>query len=94
MGSLRAENHKQNLEIASLKETVQLQNKTISQHESKIQELITVDQQQYLVAKDVLDSFHPLSCVARKKMKMIKRILTYSTVHQPTALTLLDWATL
>ena len=43
MGSLRAENQKQNMEITSLKETVQLQNKTISQHETTIKELITND---------------------------------------------------
>jgi len=41
MRSLRDENRKQNLDIASLKETVQLQNTTINQHESTIKELIT-----------------------------------------------------
>ena len=43
MGSLRTENQKQNLEITSLKETVQLQNKTISQHETTIKDLISND---------------------------------------------------
>ena len=39
MGLLRNENHKQNAEIASLKETVHLQNKTIYRHETTIEEL-------------------------------------------------------
>ena len=43
MGSLRVENHKQNTEIASLKETVNQQNKTINQHETTIKELISDD---------------------------------------------------
>ena len=43
MRSLREENKKQNYEIASLKETVQLQNKTINQHEKTIKELISDD---------------------------------------------------
>ena len=43
MGSLRVENHKQNMEIASLKETVKQQNKTINQHETTIKELISDD---------------------------------------------------
>jgi len=43
MGSLRVENHKQNTEIASLKETVNQQNKTINQHEITIKELISDD---------------------------------------------------
>ena len=43
MGLLRAENHKQNAEITSLKETVQSQNKTIHQHETVIKELITFE---------------------------------------------------
>ena len=43
MGSFRAENHKQNMEIANLKETVQLQNKTINQHEAAIKTLTTTD---------------------------------------------------
>jgi len=41
MGLLRNENQKQNAEIASLKETVQSQNKTIHQHGIVIKELIT-----------------------------------------------------
>jgi len=43
MGALRDENQKQNMEIASLKETVQLQNNTIIQHEAAIKELIIAD---------------------------------------------------
>ena len=43
IGSLRDGNLKQNLEIFSLKATVQLQNTTISKHETTIKELITVN---------------------------------------------------
>jgi len=39
MGSLRDENLKQNMEIASLKETVQLQNQTINRQEKTIKKL-------------------------------------------------------
>lgn len=43
MGSLREENYNQNLEIASLKATVQVQNKTINQHDKTIKELMNDD---------------------------------------------------
>jgi len=42
MGLLRNENHKQNAEITSLKETVQSQNKTIHRHETVIKELVVI----------------------------------------------------
>jgi len=69
MGSLRAENQKQNIEIASLKETVDLQNKTINQHEAAIKELTTTDDHK-MIKKD-----HPESSTATSRHKRPARLL-------------------
>jgi len=53
MGSLRDENHKENMAIASLKEKVRLQNKTFNQHETGIKKLLNDDLR-------MIKSDHPL----------------------------------
>jgi len=58
MGALRNENQKQNIEIASLNETVQLQNTTINQHEAVIKQLATTDNHK------MIDNDHPISSSA------------------------------
>jgi len=62
MGSLKDENHKQNMELASLKETVRLQNKTISQHETTIKHLIADNHR-------IIKSDHPVSSAAMTRRK-------------------------
>jgi len=67
MGYLRAENHKQNMEIASLKETVQIQNKTINQHESTIKKIIIDDR--------------PVSSAGQSRRKRPARLLPVSILR-------------
>ncbi len=74
MGSLRDENHKQNMEIASLKETVQLQNKTISQHEATIKQLTTDNHW-------IIKSDHPASSVAKTRRKRPAQITPTSDLY-------------
>ncbi len=72
IGSLREENHKQNMEITSLKETVQLQNKTISQHESTIKNLKNNDHR-------MIKGDHPASPSAiTTRRKRPARLIPYS----------------
>ena len=71
MGSLRDENRKQNMEIASLKETVQLQNKTISQQEIIIKELIADNHR-------IDKSNHPVSSAAMSRRKRPAQLIPAS----------------
>ena len=67
MGYLRAENHKQNVEIASLKKTVQIQNKTLNRHESTIKKIIIDDR--------------PVSSAGQSRRKRPARLLPVSILR-------------
>jgi len=74
MGSLRDENRKQNMEIASLKDTVQLQNKTISQHEIIIKELIADNHR-------IDKRNHPVSSAAMSRRKRPAQLVPTSDLY-------------
>ena len=74
MGALRNDNQKQNMEIASLKETVQLQNKTINQHEATIKDFFTDDHK-------VIRTGHPVSSAAMARRKRPARLLPASILR-------------
>ena len=74
MGSLRDENHKKNMELASLKETVQLQNNTINQHEITIKHLITDNRR-------ILKSNHPVSSAAMTRRKRPAQLIPTSDLY-------------
>ena len=97
MGSLRDENLKQNLEISNLKATVQLQNTTITKHETTIKELITGNHKMIRNGPPVALSRHKrpaqliptsISIMVSWKMQtlLMNQIQSSSTGHQPAAL--------
>ena len=74
IGSLRDENHKQNMEIASLKEFVQLQNKTINQHETTINELLNDDHR-------MIKSDHPVLPTGKSRRKRPAQLSPVSSTY-------------
>jgi len=75
MGSLRDENYKQNVDIASLKETIQLQNKTINRQEKTINKLVGTDNHR------MFKNDRPVSSAAKSRRKRPARLLPPSILR-------------